>query len=118
MLNIGKLDLRFQLYSAATSENTYGQVIDTMSSGDYLYARRIYKRFDTVIDGSSYHGKSDLELIVRFNDSIKLSSKLRGPIFSTDNETSIYYIVTGIEELGRREGMKIYATRLIEQEDN
>tara|TARA_R110001583_G_scaffold144552_1_gene296498 strand:- start:109 stop:465 length:357 start_codon:yes stop_codon:yes gene_type:complete len=118
MLNIGKLDLRFQLYSASSSENSYGEVVDTMSGGVYLYARRVYKRYDIVIDGGSLHGKSDLELIVRFNDSIKLSSKLKGPIFSTDSAASIYYIVNGIEELGRREGMKLYLTRLIEQEDN
>ena len=118
MLNIGKLDLRFQLYSASTSENSFGQVVDTMSGGVYLYARRVYKKYDTVMDGGSLHGKSDLELIVRFNDSIKLASKLRGPIFSNDAATSIYYIVNGIEELGRREAMKLSVTRLIQQKDN
>lgn len=117
MLNIGKLDLRFKFWTGTSAINSYGQEVESFVSGHYFYARRVYKRFDTSTAGAAYHAESNLELIIRFNDSVKLNTQIRGPIFSTDGETEVYTI-TGIEELGRREGMRLYATRLVAQEDN
>lgn len=117
MLNIGKLDLRFKFWTGTSAVNSYGQEVQTFASGHYFYARRVYKRFDISTDGAAYHAESNLELIIRFNNSVKLNTQIRGPILSTDGDTEVYTI-TGIEELGRREGLKLYATRLVAQESN
>tara|TARA_R100000655_G_scaffold62150_1_gene100625 strand:- start:188 stop:541 length:354 start_codon:yes stop_codon:yes gene_type:complete len=117
MLNIGRLDLKFRFWTATSSIDDYGQEVESFSSGNFFYARRVYKRFETNMDAAAYHGESMLELIIRFNSAVKLKTQIKGPIFSNDGGSGVYTI-TGIEELGRREGMKIYATRLVAQEDN
>ncbi len=117
MLNIGRLDLKFRFYTGSSALNAYGEEVESFAAGQYFYARRVYKKFETNMDAAAYHGESTLELIIRFDDAVKLNTQIRGPIFSGDGETQVYTI-TGIEELGRREGMKLYATRLVSQESN
>tara|TARA_R100000388_G_scaffold39921_2_gene30817 strand:+ start:3506 stop:3847 length:342 start_codon:yes stop_codon:yes gene_type:complete len=113
-MNIGTLDKLLGIYKVEDTKDDFGSV--TLSASPtflgMVYAREIPKKsFMTTEAQSSMINKNTFEFIARYDDIVKA-----GRYFLIGGETAIKYYIRGVEEIGRKKGMKIYAESKISRE--
>jgi len=104
-MNIGILDIQLRIYSVGDTKDDFGSVIlGSPTAIGVVWAKRIPKKsFMTTEAQSSMINQNNFEFITRYDLTVKA-----GRYFIIEGHTEKYYI-RGVEEIGRKEGLKIYA---------
>ena len=109
MLNIGNLNTKARVYSAAAATDLFGQQTDTTTAEAYFFCRVLQKKISTDFVAEAKTLTNEIEIICRYNailmpydNQFKFYGDTGG-----NSSTSGTYIVLGVEELGRKEGLKI-----------
>ena len=104
-MNIGKLDTYVGVYGTNGAVDAYGSYKTTTSNFiDNAWLKKIPKKsFMTTEAKSSMVNENTFEFMARYNESLFKP----GYYFQISGSTIKYYI-RGVEEVGRKEGMKLY----------
>lgn len=113
MLNIGRLNILATIQVPTITVDAYGQQVKSMASGDSIWVRKVVNKTNKDIESNAVLGTKDIHLICRYNTSIKLNYEIKLNERNGYGGTDVTYTITGIEELGRGEGLKLYCTRNI-----
>ena len=117
MLNIGNLDQVGILYTTSYIIRNDGQQTTSPTQDSTFYFRRSLRNSETKLEGDMVHGVNDIEIIVRFNTAFKMDSQISIYQYKNSSGTQFFYEITGIEEIGRAEGLKIRCTRIQSREE-
>jgi len=110
MLNIGALSQRGQLLTVSYTTLTDGYRKKTLTPTVDFFYKKVNKRTLVEDKSQSIVGQSEIELIVRYSEDIKLNSILN--LYEYNNRgAQQYWKITSIEEIGRAQGLKINCKR-------
>ncbi len=105
-MNIGKLDRYVGVYSRSTSQDSFGSINVPGSPVliDNAWVKKIQKKSEMVSQGgSNMINQNSFEFVARYNDTLWKA----GFYFLISQDTNKYWI-RGVEEIGRKEGMRIF----------
>ncbi len=107
-MNIGRLDRLVGIYSRAISQNEFGAYDVNESAPTFLdnaWVKKIPKKSDIVEQGGSIMiNQNSFEFVARYNETLWKP----GYYFQIAQSNEKYWI-RGVEEIGRKEGMRIFA---------
>ena len=103
-MKAGALDRRLVIQSLTITQGTNGEPIETWGTLATVWAARWYLRGqeDDVADGSTQQVLTGVRFMLRHRSDVTTDMRLscEGQLFN----------ITGIEEIGRRAGLFLYAT--------
>lgn len=104
-MNIGKLDTYVGVYGTNGVVDAYGSYKTTSSDFiDNAWVKKIPKKsFMTTEAKSSMVNESSFEFMTRYNETL-----FKAGYYFLISGSSIKYYIRGVEEIGRKEGMKLF----------
>jgi len=105
-MNIGRLDTKVGVYSMNKVKDDFGSFTTTTANfeGNAWVKKMPKKSFMTTEAKSSMVNENTFEFIARYSTTLWLA----GNYFLISGDSATKYYIRGSEEIGRREGMKIY----------
>lgn len=106
-MNIGKLDRYVGVYSRNTSQDSFGSinVPGAPSFVDNAWVRKLQKKSEMINQGgSNMINENTFEFVARYNETLWKAGRYFQIAQSADK-----YWIRGVEEIGRKQGLKIYA---------
>lgn len=118
MLKIGTLSTKVLYYTASTTADTFGQITPSLTEGESFFCRVEQRKIDTAKDASARTYDDNIDIVCRYNPALLDYSLV---LLFADNQgakSGKQYTIEGIEELGRKEGLKIGLVRKFSQNSN
>jgi len=100
-MRAGRLDRRVSLYKCTTEKDRFGSTKETLTKYTVLPASIQYVNGSELIKDGEIFNSDFITVTVRYNSQIKTSDELE--------YNEVHYNITYVEELGRREGMRVTA---------
>ena len=105
-MNIGKLDRYVGVYERSRNQDSFGSINHTSTSlVDNAWVRKLQKKSEMINQGgSNMINHNTFEFVARYNETLWKAGRYFQIAQSTDK-----YWIRGVEEIGRKQGLKIYA---------
>jgi len=100
-MRAGRLDRRVSLYKSTTEKDKFGSRKETLTEYAVLPANIQYVKGSELIKDGEIFNSDFITVTLRYNSQVKTSDELE--------YNEVRYNITYIEELGRREGLRLTA---------
>ena len=101
-MQAGRLDRRITLQSLSTTQDGYGEPVETWSNLATVWARKASVSPSEVYDNSQRLSQAVVKWHIRYRTDVKTEYRIR-----STTSAEVYRIV-GVEEIGRRKGLILH----------